>query len=200
MLKFEKLCFRIYLTFSTLNFNLNLIDCGAPGWLSWLNVWLLVCLRSWPHCSWDQALRWCWGYRACLRFSLSPSLSAPSPLTCEHAHSRMHTHALSLSKINKLKKINLIDSRRFPVSAWEPYLLAVDTFVGSSPDFYEVSSIFSHVGSRPYPRVRNIWVCAFRGSLSTGPTLFSKLSYIPKKPDRVFAEQFDSIYYRYLGL
>ena len=68
------------------------------------------------------------------------------------------------------------------------YLLADDTLVTSGSSFLWSFFHFLTMGSEPYPSVRNIWVCAFGGSLSMRPTLFSKLSYIPKKSLKIFAD------------
>jgi len=53
---------------------------GAPGWLSWLSVRLLILVQVVISGSWDQAPHWvlC-SMGVCLRFCLSPSPSAPPP-------------------------------------------------------------------------------------------------------------------------
>ena len=64
---------------------------GAPGWLSWLSVQLLilapVMISSFMRSS-PMSRSVCWHRGDCLEFSLSPSLSAPPPLML---------HAFSLS-------------------------------------------------------------------------------------------------------
>ena len=66
---------------------------GAPGWLSWLGVWLR--LRSWSPGSWVSAPRWalCWQLRLWSLASDSPFLSAPPLLEL--------CLSLCLSKLNK---------------------------------------------------------------------------------------------------
>ena len=56
---------------------------GAPGWLSWLNVWLLILAQVMISQTWDQAPRWA---LHCV-WTLIKILS-PSP----------HLHMLSLNK------------------------------------------------------------------------------------------------------
>ena len=66
---------------------------GAPGWLSWLSVWLL--LLSWSRPTSGSVLT-AQSLEPVLD-SVSPSLSAPPP-SCARAHA--HTLSLPLSKIN----------------------------------------------------------------------------------------------------
>ena len=56
---------------------------GAPGWFSWLSVWLW--LRSWSHGSWVWAPHWalCWQLGVWnLLWILCVSLSLPLPCSC----------------------------------------------------------------------------------------------------------------------
>ena len=61
------------------NSQLNSPSTKAPGWLSQLSIWLQ--LRSWSRTPWVQTpyQALCWQLRA--SDSVSPSLSAPHPLT-----------------------------------------------------------------------------------------------------------------------
>ena len=68
---------------------------GAPGWLSWLSVWLLILAQDMIPGSWDRALRQAprWEYSLLKTLSLSLSLC---PLPC------LGSLFLSLSQTNKL--------------------------------------------------------------------------------------------------
>ena len=89
--------------FESLSYN------GAPGWLSWLSLWLQ--LRSWSQGCWVPAPRGalCWQLRAwSLLWILSVSLSLPLP----------HSQSLSPSRINikknKTKQFLLLAAKLKP--------------------------------------------------------------------------------------